>query len=96
MRWRCVSCDGEYDDTLPDGGAYYHACPPERLPTGAMRERPDRRDENLPSGLRGQVDAQGHRHLADRAGQPVQLPEDGELVQAAGAGRVRIDAEPEN
>jgi hypothetical protein len=25
---RCVTCGGVYDTTLPDGSAYYHACPP--------------------------------------------------------------------
>lgn len=28
MRKRCLSCGGEYDDTMPDGLAYFHACPP--------------------------------------------------------------------
>lgn len=28
-KFKCVACGGTYDDVLPDGMAYYHACPPE-------------------------------------------------------------------
>jgi len=47
-RWRCLSCEGEYDDIFPDGLRYFHACPPLEDPiTLERRERDDRRDENI-------------------------------------------------
>jgi rubredoxin len=47
-RWKCKSCDGEYDDLLPDGTRYFHACPPVRDPdTGEFVPRKDPRDENV-------------------------------------------------
>ena len=27
-RFRCLTCLGEYEDVLPDGNLYFHACPP--------------------------------------------------------------------
>jgi hypothetical protein len=26
-KWKCNSCQGIYQDTTPDGGAYFHVCP---------------------------------------------------------------------
>lgn len=47
-RKRCVSCGGEYDQTLPDGYRYFHACPPVfNKVTGLHVERADKRDENV-------------------------------------------------
>lgn len=48
MRYRCKACGGTYNDTLPDGGAYYHVCPQvydpvteiATLRTGHRDERP--------------------------------------------------------
>ena len=42
MTHKCESCGGIYDDTMPDGSAYYHACPPETK---------EARNENTPPGL---------------------------------------------
>jgi hypothetical protein len=28
MRLQCLACGGTYDDVLPDGLQYFHACPP--------------------------------------------------------------------
>ena len=47
-RYRCNTCGGEYDDLLPDGYLYFHACPPVTDPvTGQVIERPEKRDENI-------------------------------------------------
>lgn len=48
MKWRCSTCGGEYDDILPDGTLYFHACPPIFDPeTDELIERPDARNENI-------------------------------------------------
>ncbi len=41
MKFRCDICGGEYQDTMPDGTHYFHACP----------DIPGRRDENPPSDV---------------------------------------------
>jgi hypothetical protein len=37
-RYVCNTCGGEYDDLLPDGTLYFHACPP--IPIHRVK-RPD-------------------------------------------------------
>jgi hypothetical protein len=45
---RCLTCRGEYDDVLPDGTLYFHACAPVINPgTGEPLPRPNRRNENV-------------------------------------------------
>jgi len=48
-RYRCNTCSGEYGDIQADGALYFHVCPPVVVDpaTGATRERPDKRDENV-------------------------------------------------
>jgi hypothetical protein len=46
--FQCLSCDGVYFDTCPDGAVYFHACG--TRPNGkkhVLSEVPDPRDENL-------------------------------------------------
>ncbi len=46
-RLRCNTCLGEFDDVLPNGTLYFHACPPiVDARTGALSPRPNRRNEN--------------------------------------------------
>ncbi len=71
-RFACGTCRGEYSDTQPDGTLYFHACPPVRGPraflpadhpdfyAGDIRERFDKRDENLVGGP--SFDAEGRWH----------------------------------
>ncbi len=52
-RWECLSCGGVYEDVLPDGMLYFHACPPTRAhPTDSNRTIPipKRRNENVIGG----------------------------------------------
>lgn len=46
IKYQCNTCLGEYNDTNPDGLAYYHACPPELIAEDTYAERKDKRDEN--------------------------------------------------
>ena len=47
-RVQCVTCSGVYDTVFRDGTRYFHACPPIlNRTTGAVTERPDKRDENI-------------------------------------------------
>lgn len=41
MRYRCNTCQGEYDDQGKDGSLYFHACPP------IQRARVKRGEEEL-------------------------------------------------
>jgi len=63
-RKRCNTCNGEYDDELPDGTEYYHACPPV-YDAARQRfvERPEKRDENVP---RIAGEREGRRALVSR------------------------------
>lgn len=46
--WECNTCRGRFMDPLPDGFAYYHACPwPEPTKSGPLTPRPNFVDENL-------------------------------------------------
>jgi len=48
--YECQTCGGQYQDVLPDGLLYFHACAPLSVAEGAQgQERPDRRDENVVS-----------------------------------------------
>lgn len=29
--WKCNSCGGQYQDSQPNGGAYFHVCPAEKI-----------------------------------------------------------------
>jgi hypothetical protein len=58
MLYRCPTCRGEYQDPLPDGSRYFHACAPVANPAYNLDpnagpvdprptlERPAKRDEN--------------------------------------------------
>lgn len=90
-RWRCLSCSGEYEDTLPDGSAYFHACPPARDPlTGEVHERPDRRDERPMPGAEVVITGQVvELHLPGRPGiRGTELP--AIPIVSAGAGRRQV------
>lgn len=49
---KCLACDGEYFDVLPDGVRYFHACAPVFDAGKKMFvERPNARDENVTPGV---------------------------------------------
>lgn len=54
--FKCRACHGVYHDVQRDGTLYFHTCPP--LPPdkhGIVRERPNRRDENIANDRRGRA-----------------------------------------
>lgn len=54
--FECLSCGGQYFEASRDGAIYVHVCGP--LPVddkGMLKERPDKRDENLAISGRGDV-----------------------------------------
>jgi hypothetical protein len=50
LTWRCISCGGTYNDTLPDGLIYMHVCPPQiRDDSGRLISNRSPRNENVAS-----------------------------------------------
>ena len=45
-KFQCKTCLGIYNDTCPDGLAYYHACPDKLERNDKNKQRKDKRDEN--------------------------------------------------
>jgi len=45
-KFQCKTCLGIYNDTCPDGLAYYHACPDKLEGNDKYKPRKDKRDEN--------------------------------------------------
>jgi hypothetical protein len=62
MRYRCKTCGGTYNDTLPDGGAYYHVCPHNYDPVAeTFTQRSGHRDERPAPFTEGESEAGPHR-----------------------------------
>jgi hypothetical protein len=54
-RWRCNTCDGEYEALQATREFYWHACAPvHNAVTGELEPRPQSRDENPRVGPHGQ------------------------------------------
>lgn len=53
IKYKCITCGGEYNDTGNDGLAYYHACPLERIEEDKYNEYTEKRNENAGKKLEG-------------------------------------------
>ncbi len=78
-RFRCLTCQGIYQNPQPDGSRYYHVCPPQRYDFPSGPRRPDDipdipvpfdfpRDERLDfsdQSRPGQIRAVGRGHVEE-------------------------------
>jgi len=81
----CNTCNGEYDDLLPDGTLYFHACPP--VPVHKVK-RPDGTIVTVEGNVspdQGEVVETTWKERPDRR--------DDNVMQDRTTGRVRIKAE---
>lgn len=91
-RWQCNSCGGTYEDTLPSGIAYMHACPLDRVDAAGNRVPiATPRDENVQPGLLIVVGVSGSAQVFDATG--ALLPVDAEHLPiiAEGLGRTLLE-----
>ena len=53
MKYKCTTCEGQYEDICTDSLQYFHACAP--IPDGEFntKERTNKRDENAGKKLEG-------------------------------------------
>lgn len=90
-RWRCNCCGGTYDDVLPNGMLYFHACPPVwDKAAGAWVLPPGGRDENILPGVRINISADRVTTITDATDRVVDTDPDHLPIRAEGRGRTLV------